>query len=87
MERTYSKFYKNKKLEKNIKKYKLEGSLNWKLAIVKKINKFSVMIETEEEPEGYIELSSINWTKKSFEDLFEFGDLIYVKKSERTNMT
>ena len=38
------------------------------------------MIETEEEPEGYIELSSINWTKKSFEDLFEFGDLIYVKK-------
>ena len=67
-------------MEKNIKKYKLEGSLNWKLAIVKKINKFSVMIETEEESEGYIELSSINWTKKSFEDLFEFGDLIYVKK-------
>ena len=30
------------------------------------------MIETEEESEGYIELSSINWTKKSFEDLFEF---------------
>ena len=61
----------------------MEGSLNWKLAIVKKINKFSVMIETEEEPEGYIELSSINWTKKSFEDLFEFGDLIYVKKIGR----
>ena len=38
------------------------------------------MIETEEEPEGIIELSSINWTKKNFEDLFEFGDLIYVKK-------
>ena len=79
MERTNSKFYKNKNWKKNIKKYKLEGSLNWKLAIVK-INKFSVMIETEEESEGYIELSSINWTKKSFEDLFEFGDLIYVKK-------
>ncbi len=73
-------FTKIKNWKKNIKKYKLEGSLNWKLAIVKKINKFSVMIETEEEPEGYIELSSINWTKKSFEDLFEFGDLIYVKK-------
>ncbi|MDC3060720.1 PBP1A family penicillin-binding protein [Candidatus Pelagibacter sp.] len=73
-------FTKIKNWKKNIKKYKLEGSLNWKLAIVKKINKFSVMIETEEESEGYIELSSINWTKKSFEDLFEFGDLIYVKK-------
>ena len=73
-------FTKIKNWKKNIKKYKLEGSLNWKLAIVKKINKFSVMIETEEESEGYIELSSINWTKKSFEDLFEIGDLIYVKK-------
>ena len=69
-----------KNWKKNIKQNKLEASLNWKLAIVKKINKFSVMIDTEDEPEGYIELSSINWTKKSFEDLFKLGDLIYVKK-------
>jgi len=69
-----------KNWKQNIKQNKLEASLNWKLAIVKKINKFSVMIDTEDEPEGYIELSSINWTKKSFEDLFKLGDLVYVKK-------
>ena len=35
------------KWNKNLKKYKLEKTIGWDLAIVKKINKFSVEIETE----------------------------------------
>ena len=32
------------------------------------------------EVNGVIEYSSINWTKKNFEDLFEVGDIIYAEK-------
>ena len=42
------------KWNKNLKKYKLEKTIGWDLAIVKKINKFSVEIETEKKkPRNY----------------------------------
>ncbi len=63
----------------NLKKYQLEKSINWSLAIVKKINKFSVLIETENKLEGIIEYKDISWTKKEFNKLFKLGDIIYVK--------
>ena len=64
---------------KDLEKYKLESSVNWKLAIVKKINKFSAEIETEDNIEGVIEYQSISWTKKEFNKLLKPGDIIYVK--------
>ncbi len=65
--------------KKDLEKYKLENSINWKLAIVKKINKFSAEIETEENINGVIEYQSISWTKKEFNKLLKPGDVIYVK--------
>ena len=62
------------------KKFKLEKSIQWQIAIVKKINQFSAIIETEDNLEGKIEYKDISWTKKEFEDLFKNGDVIYVKK-------
>ena len=50
------------------------------MAIVKKINKFSVDIETQNKEAGIITYENISWTKKEFEDLFKIGDVIYVKK-------
>ena len=50
----------NSEWKKNLEKYTLENSINWKLAIVKKINKFSAEIETEDNIEGVIELSLIH---------------------------
>ena len=38
----------NSEWKKDLEKYKLENSINWKLATVKKINEFSVEIETED---------------------------------------
>ncbi len=66
--------------DKDLKKFNLEKSINWKLAIVKKINKFSVNIETNDKINGIIEYKDISWTKKEFKNLLKLGDIIYVKK-------
>ena len=74
----------NKKYSKNwtdgLKDFKLEKSINWQLAIIKVINQFSTEIETEEKIIGKINYKSISWTKKEFDELFNIGDVIYVKK-------
>ncbi len=76
---TNIKKYK-KDWSKDLLNYKLEKSINWKLAIVKKIDKFSTYIETEDNEKGIIRYNNISWTKKEFNEIFEIGDVIYVKK-------
>ena len=62
-----------------LEKYRLENSISWKLAIVKKLNKFSAEIEIQDNKQGIIEYESISWTKKEFNKLLKPGDIIYVK--------
>ncbi len=62
------------------KKFKLEKSIGWQIAIVKKVNQFNTIVETEKNLKGIIEYKDISWTKKDFKDLFKKGDVIYVKK-------
>ena len=62
----------------NLEKYKLEKSIDWKIAIVKSVKKFSAEIETENSDKGIIEYKDISWTKKEFEQLLKPGDIIYV---------
>jgi len=69
-----------KKWKQGLEKFKLERSINWSLAIVKQINKFSAEIETEDNIKGIIEFKDISWTKKEFKDLLQIGDVVYVKK-------
>ena len=69
----------NKNWNKNLEKFKLEKSINWYLAIVKEVNKFSSIIETEDNLEGVIEYKDISWTKKEFKELLKPGDIIYAK--------
>ena len=71
----YSKDW-SKKVEK---KFKLEKSINWKIAIIKKISQFESIIETENNLQGVIKYKDISWTKKDFKDLLKVGDVIYVK--------
>jgi len=66
-------------LEKVDKKFFLENSISWKIAIVKEINQFETKIETADKFNGIVKYKDISWTKKEFQDLFEVGDLIYVK--------
>ena len=44
------------------KKNLLENSIEWKIAIVKKVNQFSANIETENKDEGIIKYKDISWT-------------------------
>ena len=71
--------------DKDLEKLRLEKSINWKLAIVKKINKFLIIIETENQSEGVINYENVNWTKKELNELFNVGDIIYVKKINNDN--
>jgi len=73
--RNYSANWNNK-----LEELKLENSINWKLAIVKKLNKFSAEIQTEDKLDGKIKFKDISWTKKEFEQLLKVGDIVYVKK-------
>ena len=61
------------------KKYLLEKSINWKIAVVKKVKKFEATIETFDKLNGLIKYKDIAWTKKEFENLLKVGDIIYVE--------
>jgi penicillin-binding protein 1A len=69
----------------NLEKFRLEKSINWNLAIVKKIKKFSLEIETDSDLKGFIKYENISWTKKEFSDLFKEGDIIYVEAIDKNN--
>ena len=62
-----------------LENFKLEKSINWNLAIIKKIDKFNVEIETEKKLKGIIKYENISWTKKEFSELFDIGDVVYVE--------
>ena len=70
----------NWKTNKNLKKFKLEKSIGWDLAIVRSIDKFYSSIETLNGENGRIKYNSISWTKKEFTELLKIGDVIYVSK-------
>jgi penicillin-binding protein 1A len=68
-----------------LEKFRLEKSINWELAIVKKIEQFSTYIETENKLNGVIKYENISWTKKNFSQLFKIGDIIYVENIDKDN--
>jgi len=61
-------------------KFRLEKSINWNLAIIKKINKFHVEIETENGLNGVIKYENISWIKKEFDEILKIGDVVYVEE-------
>ena len=77
---TNKKNLQNWNKDKSLEKFKLEKSINWELAIIKKINQFLIEIETEKKLKGKINYENISWTKKEFKELIKVGDIIYVKK-------
>ena len=77
----------NNKWSENLDEHEIEKSINWKIAIVKKINKFSAEIETRDKKKGIINYKDITWTKKEFDNLFKIGDIIYVKQISNDNFS
>jgi penicillin-binding protein 1A len=70
---------------KKFKKHRLEKSINWKVAIVKKVEQFKAVVETEDNENGVLDYKDISWTKKEFNELLKIGDVIYVKKINDNN--
>tara|TARA_B100001029_G_scaffold172668_1_gene170670 strand:- start:789 stop:3128 length:2340 start_codon:yes stop_codon:yes gene_type:complete len=62
---------------------KLEKSIGWQIAIIKKVKKFEVEIETDENELGIIEYKDTSWTKKEFSEILKKGDIVYVQKEEK----
>ena len=81
-----NRIYK-KNWDQNLEKYKLEDSIKWKVAIVKKVRQFSAEIETTDNMRGVIDYKEITWTKKEFADVLKEGDIIYVKKIEKNKFS
>ncbi len=71
---------KNKDWYKDLDKFKLEKTIGWEIAIVKRIDKFETVIQTSNKENGVINFEDINWTRKEFNKIFKINDLIYVKK-------
>ena len=72
----------NNNWSKNLKKYNLEKTINWEIAIVRDIKEHLAHIETIDKKIGVILLKNISWTKQKLNELFNVGDVIYVEKLE-----
>ena len=70
---------------KKINNFELEKSIGWEIAIIKKIKKFSVELETKNKKKGTIKYNDIIWTKKEFDEILKVGDVVYVKKINNLN--
>ena len=66
---------------KDLDNFNLENSINWELAIVKKVNDSEIQIETENNIKGLLGQTEISWIKRS-EKYLSVGDIIYVKKNK-----
>ena len=78
---------KNKNWKKDLSKYSLEKSLGWQIAIVKRVDKFETVIETQNGKTGVINFNDIDWTRKEFKKLLKKDDIIYVKKISDGNFS
>ena len=79
----------NKNWENKISKYKLDPTLNWRVVELVSINdkelKFRTIDKTDQKSEGIILSTNIRWIlrqNKSLDDLFEVGDILFVKKEK-----
>jgi penicillin-binding protein 1A len=77
----------NKDWAKNLKKYELEKTINWKLAIIRDLKNYSALIETKDGIKGTINYQDISWTKKTIRETFEIGDVVYVEQIDNNTFS
>ncbi len=74
---------KNSKWENKIKKFKLDPTLKWEFAEITLINDNGINFNTFDKKKGSISPQKLKWAvrNKSVYDVFEKGDVIFVKKN------
>ena len=82
---------KNKNWKNSISKYKLDPTLNWRLAeIISTENneiKFQIIDKKKENIKGVLIFNNIKWSipnNKSAQDIHKIGDIIFVKKNNNS---
>ncbi len=75
---------KNPKWENKIKRFKLDPTLKWEFAEILQINDDGINFITFKKKEGNIKPQKLKWAvrNKSMFDVFEKGDVIFVKKNK-----
>ncbi len=83
--------FKDKNWRSKLDKFKLDPTLNWKLAEIIKLNNsqinFKIVEEKKENIKGILFLKNLNWTippKKFISDRYKIGDIIFVKKENNS---
>ncbi len=78
---------KNQNWENIINQYKLDPTLDWRLAEIKSVNESQIRFKTLKKKKhlsenGVLNKKEINWTlrKKKISEKFNLGDIIFVKK-------
>ena len=74
----------NSNWKKTIDKINLDKTLDWKVAQVLKVNEYTSEVEfIDNQKKVKILFENLKWTgKKSFNELLEIGDLIFLKKNK-----
>ncbi len=80
---------KNTNWEKKINQFKLDPTLNWRLAEIISINdneiKFKTIDKKKEKIEGSLLFKNLKWSipkKKSIKDVHAIGDIFFIKKEK-----
>ena len=83
--------FRDKNWQNKIDQYKLDPTLNWELAEIVSLNNYEIRFKTinkkKKKFEGSLNLKDIEWTlkqKKTIEDSYQVGDILFVKKINNT---
>ena len=80
---------RNKNWRNKIKNIELDETLGWEIAEVINVQEYTSNIKTLNKEKKYeMVFKNLKWTgAKNFNELFETGDLIFVKKNNKNNLT
>jgi len=78
--------YKDKNWKKKLNQYNLDPTLNWKKAEITEINENYFVLKSEKILDIKIYKSNLNWAikNKTISEVFESGDLVFVKKNNNS---
>ena len=72
--------------EKKIKKLRIDPTLKWKIAEITSVEENGVYFKTLEGFQDKISYKNLSWSipnKKNIFDIFDIGDIIYIKKEDK----
>ena len=72
--------------EKKVKKIKIDPTLKWKIAEIISVEESAINFKTLEGIQDKISYKKLSWSipnKKNIFDIFDIGDIIYIKKEDK----